>query len=39
LLHLGVELLDELVQGVQMRQLLREQEALVCSELTDERAL
>jgi len=38
-LHLGVELFDELIQGVQMRQLLGEQEALVCSELADERAL
>jgi hypothetical protein len=39
LLHFGIELLDELVECIEVSQLLSEQEALMRSELTDERAL
>ncbi len=37
--HLSIELLDEFVQGVQMSELLREQETLMCSELAEQGTL
>jgi len=39
LLDFDVELLDEVIQPVEMGELAREQEALVCPELANQRTL